>query len=320
MSIVNEKYNAARINLLHQMLVNDCANGQPRDYEIKVDELRVVQRTSDPERYFQHEEFVQPDTRCVTISIYDGNSRKCTRYQLYFNEVPQQQHATLSGVEDIVREKIEQHKQQLNKEQLEKKCTDLQEQLDEAEEYQEKLEKQIEELKQKKFNIKDQIGDIASHALEDLFLRNAKKLKHVPVLGGLAGLMEAANASNELTGNIIEQSDGQANFSKKKPTENWDSSLTDVPAEQQKVWCNNGQWLQTAFTEPDYLKVVSILKILSTHPQSIDDTLELLQDEVSPDDNNDHSSQNEQPVINEGSSTPFNQATIADDKIGGHNF
>ena len=39
MSMVNEKYNANRINLLYQMLLNDKEQGQPREYDIKVDDL-----------------------------------------------------------------------------------------------------------------------------------------------------------------------------------------------------------------------------------------------------------------------------------------
>ena len=51
MSIVKEKYHANRINLLYQMLLNDKEQGQLREYDIKVDDLKVVQRTNDHEHF-----------------------------------------------------------------------------------------------------------------------------------------------------------------------------------------------------------------------------------------------------------------------------
>ncbi|MDE3248118.1 MAG: hypothetical protein KGO82_05655 [Bacteroidota bacterium] len=277
MSIVNEKYSAARVNLLHQMLLNDYASGQPRDYEIKVDELRIIQRTNDPERFFLHEEFIQPDTRCLTISIYEGGSRKSTRYQLHFQEMPQQQQATLSGIEDLVKEKLEQHKQQLNKEQLEARCAGLEEQLSEAEKYHEVLERQIEELQRKKLNLRDHIGEIASQALEGLFIRNADKLRNVPVLGGLAGLIGATNIDANAAPETGMESASYASCTKADADDKTDNRLSAI----EKVWMGNGEWLYKSFEKSAHDKIFNILKILSINPHVIDDTLGLLEDAAS---------------------------------------
>ena len=102
MSIVKEKYTANRINLIYQMLCNDVQQGQPREYDIKVDELKVVQRTNDPETFHLHEDFVQPETRTITINLYDGNSRRCTKYQLYFGDSIPNENTTLSGIENTI--------------------------------------------------------------------------------------------------------------------------------------------------------------------------------------------------------------------------
>ena len=77
MSVIIEKYSPGRIDMLNRILQNDHGQGQPRDYEIKVDGLKVVQRTNDPERFFQHEDYLQRDTVCLTIAIYEQSSRNC---------------------------------------------------------------------------------------------------------------------------------------------------------------------------------------------------------------------------------------------------
>ena len=59
MSIIKEKYTANRVGMLHRMLQNDAEHGKCRDYEIKVDDMKVVMRNNEPERFFQHEDFVQ---------------------------------------------------------------------------------------------------------------------------------------------------------------------------------------------------------------------------------------------------------------------
>lgn len=193
MSIVKEKYNANRINLLYQMLLNDKEQGQPREYDIKVDDLKIVQRTNDPERFHMHEEFVQPETKNITINIYDGNSRRCTKYQLWFNEIENNTSPTLAGIENSISEKISSERKQWEHEQLKKERETLQQQLTEAEEYIEQLESRLEEEKDKKIKLKDNIGDIASQALEGMLRRNLHWFSGVPVLEGLAGTIQEDN-------------------------------------------------------------------------------------------------------------------------------
>jgi hypothetical protein len=69
----------------------------------------------------------------------------------------------------------------------------LQQQLTEAEEYIEQLESRLEEEKDKKIKFKDNIGDIASQALEGMLRRNLHWFSGVPVLEGLAGTIQEDN-------------------------------------------------------------------------------------------------------------------------------
>ena len=279
MSIINEKYSASRINLLHQMLVNDTSQGKPRDYEIKVDELKVVQRTNDPEHFFQHEDFVQPDTQSIIISIFDGASRKCTKYQLHLNETFQKASApSLDGIENTIKEKISLERRQWDFEQLQKKCAELEGQLQEAEDYHDELQKQIEELQNKKLNLKDHFGDIASRALEGLLARNTHLLGKIPGLGGLAGVLEQSKEQNPVENSSENVKEANASFAK-KTTQSQSANLSE---EEQRL-LKFAKDFQASFSENDTPKVIQILRFLSAEPKKINTVLELLHDEAEAD-------------------------------------
>jgi hypothetical protein len=155
MSIVKEKYNADKINMLHQLLYNDKAAGKPREYEIKVDELKVVQRTSDPEQFLSHEDFVCDSTNSITITMYDGTSKRCTKYIYALIEKPTETEETVSGIEKTISSKMAQERRKWELEQLKEENVELIEKLDEAEKYVDKLEDKISALnaeKEKKKN------------------------------------------------------------------------------------------------------------------------------------------------------------------------
>ena len=105
MALAKEVYSANRVNLIYQLLKNEADNGTPKEYDVKVDELKVVSRTNDPERFYSHEEFVLPETRNITINIYDSKSHRCTRYILLLREEePSKQE--LSGIEKSINTKM----------------------------------------------------------------------------------------------------------------------------------------------------------------------------------------------------------------------
>ena len=138
MAIIKEVYSSTRVNLIYQLLRNEADNGTPKEYDVRVDELKVVSRTSDPERFHGHEEFVLPETRSVIINIYDGTSNRCNRYNLLLREEdPSQQE--LSGIEKSINTKMLQERKKWEFDKLKEDYDDLKEQLGEAEEYAEQL-------------------------------------------------------------------------------------------------------------------------------------------------------------------------------------
>ena len=195
MSIVKEKYTDQRINQLHQLLLDDIKRQKPRDYDIKVDDLKVVQRTSDVENFFKHEAYIDDTTKTITINLYDGCSRRYTRYQLYLNQNIPQDSVTLAGIENAVQEKLQAQQKQWEFDKLIDNNTKLKEQLNEAEDHIEELESNLKTEKEKKLNLKDNIGDFAAKALEGLLRNNVHWFTNVPALNGIG---DAIKQDNEL--------------------------------------------------------------------------------------------------------------------------
>lgn len=282
MSIVKEKYSTGRINLLYQMLLNDKGQGNPRDYDIKVDELKVVQRTDDPERFFSHEEFVQPETGCITINIYDGNSRRCTKYQLYFGDAqPNSNVATLSGIEKTIKEKIGTERKQWEYEQMKKEKETLENKLAESEEYAETLQERLgqvqqefEEFKKKKVGLAEMsTGKMLGFATDYLVKNHPSLTQKLPILSGLSGLLtgEETPVDGLVGTNGKETSpDMAASFSKKaeQAEPQYDATTRNKLAFFQQM--------EEAFTEEQLEKVVTIIQELGAKTELLDTVFELL--------------------------------------------
>lgn len=262
--------------MLHRILMNDHAQGQPRDYEIKVDGMKVVQRTNDPERFFQHEDFLQQDTACLSIAVYERSSRNCMKYELYMQELPENKKSpTLNGIETMISEKLETEKRNWKFDLLLKENEELREELAEAEEYHETLAAEIEELKNKKPQFTDILGHVASFALQDIAVRNADKLKAIPALAGIAGLLGNDVSSTDSHGTVAE---GNASFRRKSGSTDGAADKPSLSPEEEHL-LYMGKLLYTSFSEEDLDRVVELLKQLAAQPQLIADVLDLVNDE-----------------------------------------
>lgn len=209
--MIRQKYNPTRIQLLHQMLLNSQQQGHPRDYDIKVDELKVVQRTNDPEQFFRHEEFILPDTQSICITLYEGTSNRNSRHVFVLNEADNNKQdnnqQSLDGIEKMMEAKMDKERQQWNLQLLQKENEALKQELEDAEEYTEQLEGEITALKEKKFEAGKNIGAVLTGAFEALVRNNPSMLKGIPGGEALAGLLTEDNKQNvpngEATAGIV---------------------------------------------------------------------------------------------------------------------
>lgn len=81
-----EKFNEERINRIHQMLQKRSGSRWPLEYEIRVDELKVVNRTRDVSDFMCYKEFISTSTSSLIFNIYSGGSHHCDRYHFMLKE------------------------------------------------------------------------------------------------------------------------------------------------------------------------------------------------------------------------------------------
>jgi uncharacterized phage-like protein YoqJ len=74
------KYSEEKINLIYKMLIKEKEAGNIKEYDIRVDGLKVISRTSNPDRFMTYKEYILPDTEAIRVNIYDGKSNRCSHY------------------------------------------------------------------------------------------------------------------------------------------------------------------------------------------------------------------------------------------------
>ena len=287
MAIVNQKYNGAKINLLHQVLQSDAEEGRPREYDIVVDDLKVVRRTTDPDKFFLHEDFINGDTKTVIITIYEGTSKRNTRYLFALKE-GEEEKATLSGIENVMNEKMIQQRKTWEYEQLQKELEELKEEMDEQEAYVEKLEGMLQDEKGKKVSLKDNWGEVMGVALEGMVRRNSHLLGGIPMIGqGLAGVIEQDNRRIESSiQNPVPQDQYESKVVFKKVADSPEEEapvrealLRPALSKEDEQALNYFKSLQTHFTEPELSQLFEIIGRLSHDKENLSDVLDLLRDE-----------------------------------------
>jgi hypothetical protein len=203
MSIISNSYSSGKITLLRQLLENNAQAGTPSDYEIRVDGMKVIPRTNNPELFDNHEDFVNQDTSEIMIIIYDGGSRRSTRHILSMKEKEKKEAAlllpvtpALSGVEieRMMEDKLKAQREAWEHNLLKKENKELKDALEEAESDSDKLVEVLEKAKANGNRIGGiHWGDIAGVAMEGIIKRNVHLLAKIPGAEALAGIIAEDN-------------------------------------------------------------------------------------------------------------------------------
>ncbi|RYZ26015.1 MAG: hypothetical protein EOO10_16690 [Chitinophagaceae bacterium] len=200
MPVITEHYDQLKIDKLKHYLEMQAGKGQPVPFELFVDNLKVVPRTEDPKEFDNYEFYMNEDTEKVRILIYSygqspRNDQYC--YMVQKNKLDKGLNG-LGEIENIVQEKLaaRDREHEMNRLREELEATKLE--LEESEEYNEKLEKEIEFLKENKFKLKNiDIGELASVAIEGIVRRNPQFLTRLPGGEALAGVIVLDNKEKE---------------------------------------------------------------------------------------------------------------------------
>ncbi len=269
--IINKSpYSNGKIQVLYQYLQNAINKGRPIEYEIRVDDLKVVGRTSSLEEFDGYEEFVTEDTRTVTLIFYEGQSRRSTRHVLELNgkkEEPKesrelreirQLREELSGIQDRkiktensnsskeidFDEKLKNYRRDWDYTELQKKYSELEKDFEQGRKEYEALDEKNDRLIEQIQAIKKQLDSAeespsAKQLFAQLFEDVLKGKDESVVLSGLSSLgIFSGNKANKTLGlsgaekTPAEQAD--ATFRKKENPEEQKPS-TDPQKEKQYI-------------------------------------------------------------------------------------
>lgn len=257
--ISKQKYDPAQVQKLADLVRLYRDREQPFDYEIIVDGLKVVRRTSDPEMFFVFENFVTADTQNIEIIFYNGNSN--VNEKRMFTFVDDEPQKGLSGIEvdARVQEQVKRERKEWEYDLVRKENKDLKEEVAELKTEVEQLEKANEELVNSQSPLKGILGEVGSSFVESFIRRNPSMLKGIPGGETLAGLIETDNKRKDQE----EQSpDSEVTFKPKT-----DSNSLSEEDQAAITFVNQ---LKSQFTKPEFDKLLLILQTLADDKSKID--------------------------------------------------
>lgn len=194
---VEQPFNPAMIDNIKRILEMHNKGGKQQTYEIEVDGLDVVQRTSVTEVFDNYKTFVHPTTRKIIVTVYRGvKTPACTKHIfLKEKETPKENLGTvqqnpstsqpgyLSGTEvkQMMQDMLEKERMSNQILMLQRERDELEKKMKEAEEYMAKLQSGINLLQQEKESkgnvIIDKLVDLAKNPpdwVKLIILKNSK--------------------------------------------------------------------------------------------------------------------------------------------------
>lgn len=275
MPIIPELYDPAKIDRLKKLLEMQASKGQARFFEIYVDSLKVVPRTSDVAEFDSFEEFVTEDTQKVRILLYSTSPTSPRNDQFIFTlkETPvmQMSSGTLNGfdIDAKIKESVSIERERWDTEQLKKELDGTKGKLTEAEEYIETLESELERYRSKKLHLGDiNLGELASVVVEGMIRRNPKMLAKIPGGESLAGIIEQDN-KEKLDAAEPGGTETQVSFKKK---EERSGGLT----EEEQNYIRVIRQMEEHFDEAQLQKVMLINQSLAEDTSRIEPVASLL--------------------------------------------
>lgn len=272
-----EKYNPINIEPIKRFLEIQHAKGKARYYEIYVGNLKVVERTNDPNEFDSHEEFINERTKEVRILLYSSHPtspRVLHRYNFSLVDEPEIKSGELNGIdiETRMNEKMSIERERWATDLLKKELEATKEKLLDADEYIEKLQSELEKVKSKKLHLGDvNLGELASVMVEGMIRRNPQMLAKLPGGEVLAGVITQDNKDREQTKVVPET---QASFKK--------ASAAGNLSEDDKKYMMALRQMEEYFDEDELKKVLAIIHKLASDTKQIDPVAELLEISINP--------------------------------------
>lgn len=203
MAKIIEAYNPQKIEIIKRMLEKQSSKGSPLAYEVFVDNFKVVMKTTDLSEFDSYEDVMTNDSKFIRINVFNSPSETIshTKYVFEVEEkkpVIQQALGEVTDINTKIKESIAVERERWDKDQLIKELDRTKLELQEAEEYIDELQGQLDKTKLKANHFgKLDLGSLAGSAIEGMMRRNPQWLTKVPGLEGLAGVIVDENTNGK---------------------------------------------------------------------------------------------------------------------------
>lgn len=250
-----EPFDDQKVEALRVQLTNLTAAGKPSDYQIILDDLEVVPRTSDIEQFTSFYDLLGPKTESLVINIFSGGTRHKRTYSFYFSEG--KSNNGLNGIDPqkMIDEKVQLHALQFENKHLNEMVRELKQEVVSLEQENEQLKEdnQTMKLDLSKATGENGIASTVVGGMKDLFQTylGPSKQQQPALSGPPAG---SVNVS-------IEEYDQFKRF----------------------------QAIVQHFEQREFNKVLHILNYLAENKPAIDETMSFLTEDDNENPNNDDS-------------------------------
>lgn len=248
-----EPFDDQRVEAIRIQLENLAAAGNPSDYQVILDDMEIVPRTSDTQRFTSFYDLIGPKSEDLIINVYSGSTRHKRGYHFYFNGSKQQQ-GSLNGVDvqKTIDNEVARHTLQFENKLFSDQIKDLKDEILALEDENERIKTDNQSLREdlKKATGENGIANSVMGGVERLFNRYMVP----PQQPGLSGApQQQQNAAPAGTINVpIQEYDNFRQFA--VLAEKFDPNT-------------------------EFGKVLSIIKYLSDNKPALDETISFLTEE-----------------------------------------
>lgn len=187
-----QPYDTHEIESVKQILISESKNATPLFFEVKIDGFMKIRKTNNVARFDELYSFINDKTKELVIFIYtEPNNDKKEWYKFRLKEEPETKSMNGFDIDAKVDEKMKVFEKDMEHKQTKEKLREEQEKIKSAEQYIEILENRIESMQAKPNHFGNwDLGKLAASTIEGIAVHYPKILEKVPVLNGIAKVIQ----------------------------------------------------------------------------------------------------------------------------------
>lgn len=185
-------YDQGEVESIRIMLEAEAKDGKPLCFDVKVNGNTRIPKTNKVERFNELYNFINDTTKELVINIYpDPNNNNRKEWYKYSFGNAQDNLNGMGDMEQKLNERMKAFEEKQASKRLEEKYQEAQEQIKQAEDYIRILEDKLETQKTKPNHFGEwDLGKLASTTIQGIAVHHPKILEKVPVLNGIAKVIQ----------------------------------------------------------------------------------------------------------------------------------